>query len=180
MGLFKKKSKAAGSAQQAQTKGSLSLGAVEAKQNGHYGIDKAIELMRTLPSDDSNNPLVVQVVKQTLESLNIDIASIVGDASRKQRSIEAHIAQLAREMAALENDINRRQAKIESLQIAREEITRAKARLLMAQQHRAESESRAEAAAPGAESTTSPDQGEAQPDNAGDEESNDESNAVAS
>ncbi len=46
-----------------------------------YGIQNAIELMRQLPSD--NVPLVVEVVKKTLESLHVDIGSIITDAERK-------------------------------------------------------------------------------------------------
>src|SRR5437016_13411537 len=46
-----------------------------------YGINKAIELMRLLPDD--NVELIVRVVKTTLESTNINVASIVKDATRK-------------------------------------------------------------------------------------------------
>src|SRR5277367_1413451 len=45
-----------------------------------YGINKAIELMRTLPDD--NIELVVRVVKATLESTNSAVATIIKDAIR--------------------------------------------------------------------------------------------------
>src|SRR5205085_2300413 len=43
--------------------------------NDDYGIDKAIELMRTLPSE--NIELVVQVVKFSLESVGIHLPTII-------------------------------------------------------------------------------------------------------
>ncbi len=46
-----------------------------------FGIDKAIELMRKLPGD--NTELVVQVVKTTLESLKVKVATIIEDANKK-------------------------------------------------------------------------------------------------
>src|SRR5262245_14383562 len=47
-----------------------------------YGIQKAIELMRTLP--DGNVELVVQVVKLTLASAQIGIGTIIDDAAARQ------------------------------------------------------------------------------------------------
>src|SRR6266545_6088697 len=62
----------------------------------NYGIEKAIELMRLLPAD--NIELVVQVVKKTLESLQIQVPSIIKDASRKQQDIEGRIDVLKKEI----------------------------------------------------------------------------------
>jgi cell division protein FtsB len=78
-----------------------------------YGIDNAIELMRSLPSD--NIELVVKVVKHTLESLQIRTADIIHDAIAKQESIEARLKQLRAEIADYESEIASRQKEIEKL-----------------------------------------------------------------
>lgn len=78
-----------------------------------YGIDKAIELMRTLPSD--NIELVVQVVKQTLESMQIKITDIIADATRKQELVQDRLEVLRGEIADLEKEIAIRQKEIEDL-----------------------------------------------------------------
>lgn len=78
-----------------------------------YGIDKAIELMRSLPGD--NVELVVQVVKHTLESTNIKLADIIADAVRKQDRTEERLKVLRSEIAELEKEIAVRQKEIETL-----------------------------------------------------------------
>src|SRR6266478_1985249 len=66
----------------APAKPAASAPAATKEQHPDYGINKAIELMRLLP--DENVELIVRVVKTTLESTNINVASIVKDATRKQ------------------------------------------------------------------------------------------------
>jgi cell division protein FtsB len=78
-----------------------------------YGIDNAIELMRSLPSD--NIELVVKVVKHTLESLQIRTTDIIQDAVSKQESIETRLKQLRTEIAEYEKEIASRQKEIEKL-----------------------------------------------------------------
>ncbi|MDZ4697786.1 MAG: hypothetical protein SGI86_21805 [Deltaproteobacteria bacterium] len=99
-----------------------------------YGIEKAIELMRTLPSDEASIGLVVQVIKKTLESLNVSVESIIGDAARKQLSIEERIEQLGQEVSALENEIKTRREETVRLQSDHAETTRVKERLMMTQE----------------------------------------------
>lgn len=99
-----------------------------------YGIEKAIELMRTLPSDGASIGLVVQVIKKTLESLNVSVESIIGDAARKQLSIEERIEQLGQEVSALENEIKTRREETLRLQSDHAETTRVKERLMMTQE----------------------------------------------
>jgi hypothetical protein len=104
-----------------------------AKKEDHpdYGINKAIELMRLLP--DENVELIVRVVKTTLESTNINVASIVKDATRKQAQIEARVDVLKKEIAGLESEIATRRSEIGSLEADHKETTTVKERLLLAE-----------------------------------------------
>ena len=92
-----------------------------------YGIQNAIELMRQLPED--NVPLVVEVVKKTLESLHVDIGSIVTDAQRKQTRIDERVARLRIEIADFEEEIAARKDEIEALTNDRDETETVRQRL---------------------------------------------------
>ncbi|MEM6996555.1 MAG: hypothetical protein AAF721_38990 [Myxococcota bacterium] len=96
-----------------------------------YGIQNAIELMRQLPKD--NVPLVVEVVKKTLESLHVDIASIIGDAERKHARIDERVANLQVEIRDFEDEIAARKQEIEALTADRDETKTVKERLELAQ-----------------------------------------------
>jgi hypothetical protein len=96
-----------------------------------YGIDDAIALMRTLPSE--NGELVVQVVKHTLESARIDIGVIIEDAIAKQQRTESRIAVLRDAIAELEREIDTRRAEIDQLETDNRETTRVKERLVLAE-----------------------------------------------
>ncbi len=98
---------------------------------GTYGIDDAIALMRTLPSE--NIELVVQVVKQTLESARIDIPVIIEDASAKLQRIDGRIVVLRDAIAELEREIDTRRAEIDQLEAENRETTRVKERLMLAE-----------------------------------------------
>ncbi len=96
-----------------------------------YGIDKAIELMRTLPQD--NVELVVQVVKITLESTRVKIGDIIEDASRKQTRITDRISVLRSEIAEFEAEIATRKEEITGLEADMSETSSVKERLEMAE-----------------------------------------------
>ena len=96
-----------------------------------YGINKAIELMRTLPDD--NIELVVRVVKATLESTNIAVATIIKDAIRKQRGIENRVDVLKKEIAALESQVATRQREIVALEADLKETSIIKQRLALSE-----------------------------------------------
>lgn len=98
-----------------------------------YGIEQAIALMRLLPHE-ANTELVVQVVKKTLESTNIRVPKIIEDAARKERDLDARVAQLEREIGELEREIQVREAEIERHQKDRAETTTVKERLQLAEQ----------------------------------------------
>ena len=96
-----------------------------------YGIDDAIQLMRTLPQE--NVELVVRVVKHTLESTRIDIGAIIDDASQKQQRIEARVQVLKDAIADLEKEIQVRRKEIDELETDHRETTKVKERLVLAE-----------------------------------------------
>lgn len=101
------------------------------EDNLDYGIQQAIELMRTLPMD--NVELVVQVVKHTLESTKIKIGRIIDDASAKQEDIQGKIRVRKGEIAELEAEIATRRDEIASLEADFAETSTVKDRLELAQ-----------------------------------------------
>ena len=107
--------------------------AYEAPTTPHqdYGIEQAIALMRTLPSDSVE--LVVRVVKHTLESTNIDIPTIIEDATAKEDRIDDRVALLREEIGDLEDEISRRSKEIEDLEDDRKETSMVKERLELAE-----------------------------------------------
>lgn len=78
-----------------------------------YGIKNTIELMRRLPSD--NNEVVVTVVKQTLESMNIEVVDIIKDAESKEARIRQQHKTLEEEVKSLEIKISQRNQQIAEL-----------------------------------------------------------------
>jgi cell division protein FtsB len=96
-----------------------------------YGIDKAIELMRSLPQE--NVELVVTVVKTTLESLNVKLGVIIKDATRKQENIQSRIKVLKSEIAEYEQEIATRKQEIDNLETDFKETSTVKERLQMAE-----------------------------------------------
>ncbi len=96
-----------------------------------YGIDKAIQLMRTLPAD--NVELVVQVVKHTLESTNVHIPEIIDDAKRKQDDIQGRIKVLRGEIADFEKEIETRREEISRLDADYKETSLVRERLELAE-----------------------------------------------
>jgi hypothetical protein len=103
----------------------------EEPEVGGFGIDKAIQLMRTLPTD--NVELVVQVVKLTLESTRIKIARIIDDATRRQDDIQGRIKVLRDEIAEFEKEIATRREEIGRLEADFSETSTVKERLQLAE-----------------------------------------------
>lgn len=96
-----------------------------------YGIRQAIELMRGLPGD--NIDLVVHVVKKTLESMGVQIDSIVQDALGKQGEIEERVGTMRAEIEELDQEIQLRREEIGRMEADCREIILVKDRLLLAQ-----------------------------------------------
>jgi hypothetical protein len=97
-----------------------------------YGIESAIRLMRSLPTDQ-NVDLVVRVIKNTLESMNVRLADILNDASQKQQALGGRIKDLKGEIAELEKQIGTRRSEIEQLEQDLAETTTVKDRLALAE-----------------------------------------------
>lgn len=100
-----------------------------------FGIQNAMELMRKLPAD--NVPLVVSVVKTTLESLNVDVESIIEDAKEKRTKISDRISGLQAEIAEFEEEVAARREEIKALQDDATETKTVQERLQMATKERA-------------------------------------------
>lgn len=121
---------------------------VATPETDDYGIEKAIELMRTLPQE--NVELVVQVVKFSLESVGIKLPTIIEDAIRRQKDIQGRIGVLKGEISELEQEIKTRKDEIERLDADHKETTMVRDRLELA-----ENIGKPRAAAPAASSQSS-------------------------
>ena len=69
-----------------------------------YGIDEAIQLMRTLPLDQHPD-LIVLVVKNTLASMNVSLKDTLRDAATRHEGVSGRITELRSNIAELEEQI---------------------------------------------------------------------------
>ncbi len=106
---------------------------VEEDVHPSYGIEQAIQLMRTLPQNDTSVELVVTVIKATLESLKVKVADIIDDASRKQKDLESRVANLKQAIGDFEKEIATRKEEIGRLEQDHTETTMVKGRLELAE-----------------------------------------------
>jgi phage shock protein A len=97
-----------------------------------YGIAEAIQLLRGLPVDQ-NVELVVRVVRATLASLNVRLADIIEDATRKQKATQDRIASEHSKVAELEKQLADHRREISSLEADLKETSTVKERLQMAE-----------------------------------------------
>jgi hypothetical protein len=93
-----------------------------------FGIDDAIQLMRSLPADP-NTALVVRVVRVTLGAVNVSVEEIVADAGHKEARIkesisalEAQIVELEGQLGALRREIAAHQADLKETVNVREKL----------------------------------------------------------
>mgnify|MGYP000618831463 CR=1 FL=1 len=82
-------------------------------QSSGYGIEDAIQLMKSLPRD--NPEVVVTVVKKTLESTNIQVKDILSDAKDKEERIRSKHKALEAEIKQLQEQISKRNQQISDL-----------------------------------------------------------------
>ena len=97
-----------------------------------YGIAQAILLMRSLPVDQ-NVELVVRVIRQTLESMHVQLPDIIDDASAKETALQGRMERLDLEIEAYAEQIEVRRQEISQLQAELRETSTVKDRLLLAQ-----------------------------------------------
>jgi hypothetical protein len=128
MSLFGSKSPPAGNQQsgaKGQAPSSASRVSGAAAGGSAVGIDHVITLMRSLPTD-KHADIVVAVLKATLESLDIRISDIVGDAAQRLKQIDERVAVLKSEIATFEQEIAKRSEEISRMQSAHAETTKVK------------------------------------------------------
>ncbi|MEZ4238855.1 MAG: hypothetical protein R3F59_22415 [Myxococcota bacterium] len=97
-----------------------------------YGIQEAIKLMRVVPVDQ-NVELVVAVIKNTLESLKVQVSDIIEDAARRQEEIEHRVGDLKDQIAEFEAQIRTRKDEITRLETDHQETSTVKERLELAE-----------------------------------------------
>jgi hypothetical protein len=99
-----------------------------------FGIDDAIQLMRSLPADP-NSALVVRVVRVTLSAVNVSVEEIVADATRKEARIKEGIAALEARIVDLEGQLGALRREITAHQADLKETTNVRERLHLADQY---------------------------------------------
>ena len=92
-----------------------------------YGIRRAIDLLRRLPRGERG--VLVEVVRMTLESVDIQVAAIVEDASNREAEIDRRIAVLRTAVKEREEEISTRREEIANLEVEQKEIARVKQEL---------------------------------------------------
>lgn len=93
-----------------------------------FGIEETIQLMRTLPTDQ-NVDLVMIVVKTTLASLKVNVQDIIADAARRQSELETRVATLKAEISSFEKEIENRRKEIGIHETTHAETTKVKGHL---------------------------------------------------
>ena len=69
-----------------------------------FGIERAIELMRSLPTDQ-NPALVALVIAKTLAAVDVPVSHIIEDATSRQKGLEAKLGTARAACTALETEI---------------------------------------------------------------------------
>ena len=101
-----------------------------------YGIDRAIALMRSLPTEQ-NPELVAMVITSTLESLELSVSDIIEDARSRQAELESRIGTIKAKNSALEKEIELGVDEIVKLEASLAETMAVKERLELAHNHQA-------------------------------------------
>jgi hypothetical protein len=97
-----------------------------------YGIERAIQLMRSLPMDQ-NPALVATVITSTLTSLDMKVSDIIEDAALLQKELETRIGSIKAKNSKLETEIELGVDEIVKLEASLAEATNVKERLELAQ-----------------------------------------------
>jgi hypothetical protein len=99
-----------------------------------FGIDDAIQLMRSLPADP-NMALVTRVVRVTLGAVNVSVDEIVQDALRKEARIKESIAAIETQIGDLDKQLASLRREIAVHQTDLKETVNVRERLHMADQY---------------------------------------------
>jgi hypothetical protein len=76
----------------------------EAPPQKRFGIERALELMRSLPTDQ-NPALVALVIAKTLAAVDVPVSHIIDSATSRQKDLEAKLGTARAACAALETEI---------------------------------------------------------------------------
>jgi predicted nucleic acid-binding Zn-ribbon protein len=76
----------------------------EAPPQTRFGIERAIELMRSLPTEQ-NPDLVAMAIARTLAAVNVPVSHIIEDATSRQKDLEAKLGTARAACTALETEI---------------------------------------------------------------------------
>jgi hypothetical protein len=101
-----------------------------------FGIDRAIQLMRSLPTNQ-NPELVATVIAGTLAALDVNVSDIVEDANARAIELEARIAKVKAKNEELEKEIELGVDEIVKLEASLAEAMSVKERMQRAQDHQA-------------------------------------------
>jgi len=99
-----------------------------------FGIDDAILLMRSLPTDP-NTALVVRVVRVTLGAVNVSVEEIVADANLKEAKIKEEISALEAKILDIEGQLGSLRREIAAHQANLKETVSVRERLHVADQY---------------------------------------------
>lgn len=100
-----------------------------------YGIDDAIQLMRTLPMNQ-NADLVLLVIRNTLASMNVELGQVIDDGAVKQEKLRNKIASITTAMAELQQELDTRRAELAAVEADLSETTLVRERLEQAASHK--------------------------------------------
>jgi hypothetical protein len=71
----------------------------------NFGVDQALMLLRQIPSDRSNEKMVVDVVRKTLESTGINIQRLIEATTHRQDEVTNEIVRIQGEITAFHQAI---------------------------------------------------------------------------
>ena len=113
-----------------------SVVAAGATPQKRFGIDRAIQLMRTLPTDQ-NPELVATVIAGTLASLDVNVSDVIEDANVRAIELEARIVKIKARNKELEKEIELGVDEIVKLEASLAEAMSVKERIQRAHDHQA-------------------------------------------
>ena len=76
----------------------------EAPPQRRFGVERAIALMRSLPTEQ-NPGLVAMTIAKTLAAVDVPVSHIIEDATARQKDLEAKLGTARAACAALETEI---------------------------------------------------------------------------
>jgi len=87
-----------------------------------FGIDQALQLLRTVPLGGLNDHMVIDVIRKTLASTGIDIQELMAGVSLREDEVTGEIVRLQNEISSLQQAIEEKKAQVQQLQEQQEEL----------------------------------------------------------